>query len=140
MISLSLEGDAHSWYNEEVRRESFKDWREFKTRLLARFGTIKKQSPPEVLTESNTFFETEVVHDSVLVQEAIEDEWAILETKTIQISESILITELDLEVVATNTETMLQVLETIEAPKSKENEVFHNNESNSEKEVESVRK
>ncbi|CAN6814908.1 unnamed protein product, partial [Brassica oleracea] len=50
----------------------------------------------------------------------------------------ILITELDLEVVATNTETMLQVLETIEAPKSKENEVFHNNESNSEKEVESV--
>ena len=93
-----------------------------------------------MLTESNTFFETEVVHDSVLVQEAIEDEWAILETKTIQISESILITELDLEVVATNTETMLQVLETIEAPKSKENEVFHNNESNSEKEVESVRK
>lgn len=44
LVSLSLEGDAISWYHGELTRETFKDWMKFKRRLLARFSTIKRQN------------------------------------------------------------------------------------------------
>lgn len=42
LIPLSFKGVALNWYTEEMARGEFTNWSEFKRRLLARFGTVKR--------------------------------------------------------------------------------------------------
>lgn len=46
---VSLAGRVLRWYNWEVQRVPFTYWKEFKTKLLKRFGTARSLTPSERL-------------------------------------------------------------------------------------------
>lgn len=46
---MSLAGKVSRWYNWEVRKTLFTDWKEFKIKLLKRFGTSRSLTPSERL-------------------------------------------------------------------------------------------
>lgn len=46
---MSLTGKVLRWYNWEVRKVPFADWKAFKTKLLKRFGTTRNLTPLERL-------------------------------------------------------------------------------------------
>lgn len=47
LISVSLGGDVLSWFNSEVLRRPYQDWRDFKERLIARFSKVKLRDPSQ---------------------------------------------------------------------------------------------
>ena len=49
LVSVSLIGDALSWYNWAVNRQGFPSWLQFKARLLHRFGNLKSRGPSQSL-------------------------------------------------------------------------------------------
>lgn len=49
LVSLSLDGDVLSWYNWQMNRVPFTDWKAFKYKLLARFKALKSHSPSQRL-------------------------------------------------------------------------------------------
>ncbi|XP_010445504.1 PREDICTED: uncharacterized protein LOC104728178 [Camelina sativa] len=49
LVSVSLTGDALSWYNWEINRLPFQSWLQFKARLLLRFGNLKSRGPSQSL-------------------------------------------------------------------------------------------
>lgn len=45
LVSVSLQGPVLNWYNREVQREDFRDWPQFKRRLVARFSQKLEENP-----------------------------------------------------------------------------------------------
>ncbi|CAA7029121.1 unnamed protein product [Microthlaspi erraticum] len=66
MVSSSFSGDALIWYKEELAKSYFKNWPEFKDRLLARFALVKLESLPEVVRKKTPYLQ--IVQQTELVQ------------------------------------------------------------------------
>lgn len=49
MVSVSLDGEALSWYNWEINRRNFASWNQFKSGLMLRFGNLKIRGPSQSL-------------------------------------------------------------------------------------------
>ncbi|XP_010490066.1 PREDICTED: uncharacterized protein LOC104767782 [Camelina sativa] len=49
LVSVSLQGEALSWYNWEINRRQFESWEQFKARLMLRFGNLKIRGPSQSL-------------------------------------------------------------------------------------------
>lgn len=47
VVSVSLSGDVLSWFNSEMHRRRFRDWSEFKQKLIARFSKEKLRDPSQ---------------------------------------------------------------------------------------------
>lgn len=47
MVAVSLEGLAIGWFNGEINYEPFRDWNNFKDRLLLRFSEINSRGPTQ---------------------------------------------------------------------------------------------
>lgn len=47
MVAVSLEGPAIGWFNGEVNSDPFRDWNNFKDRLLLRFSEINSRGPTQ---------------------------------------------------------------------------------------------
>ncbi|OAP08286.1 hypothetical protein AXX17_AT2G06770 [Arabidopsis thaliana] len=63
LVSVSLTGDALSWYNWAVNRQGFTSWPQFKVRLLLRFGNLKSRGPSQsLLCIKQTGFVVEYIH------------------------------------------------------------------------------
>lgn len=49
LVSVSLQGEALSWYNWEINRRQFESWGQFKAGLMLRFGNLKIRGPSQSL-------------------------------------------------------------------------------------------
>ena len=47
LVSISLSGDVLSWFNSEILRQPFRNWMDFKQRLIARFSKVKLRDPSQ---------------------------------------------------------------------------------------------
>lgn len=47
LVSVSLEGAVLNWFNTELVRKPFLDWRNFKERLIARHSKVKIRDPSQ---------------------------------------------------------------------------------------------
>uniref|UniRef100_A0A1J3EGU1 Retrotransposon gag domain-containing protein n=3 Tax=Noccaea caerulescens TaxID=107243 RepID=A0A1J3EGU1_NOCCA len=45
LLSVSLQGPALYWFNREMARDPFRDWAEFKRRMIARFSQKMEENP-----------------------------------------------------------------------------------------------
>ncbi|XP_010472228.1 PREDICTED: uncharacterized protein LOC104751876 [Camelina sativa] len=48
-VSVSLQGEARSWFNWEAKRRQFENWAQFKAALMLRFGNLKIRGPSQSL-------------------------------------------------------------------------------------------
>lgn len=49
LVSVSLQGEALSWYNWQINRHEFESWNQFKAALILRFGNLKIRGPSQSL-------------------------------------------------------------------------------------------
>ncbi|CAA7029426.1 unnamed protein product [Microthlaspi erraticum] len=45
LLSITLKGPALHWFNREMSREPFRDWPQFKKRMIARFSQKMEENP-----------------------------------------------------------------------------------------------